>query len=123
MIRRGFSLVEITVVLVVLSVGLFLVFPAWQSFSAQISLQTSAQLLVSELHRLQSSAELEHKTVTLDPTKLNLSAGLTLSGKTDLSFSASGFPPPGGSGTLIVSNRFGQQKKIVVSSVGRIRLE
>jgi hypothetical protein len=41
----------------------------------------------------------------------------------DIGFSASGFPPPGKSGTLILEDAGGRTKKVVVSSLGRVRLE
>jgi prepilin-type N-terminal cleavage/methylation domain-containing protein len=123
MTRRAFTLIEIIIVLLVIASLSLIAYPTWQIFADQTTLQASGRLLVSELQRLQATAELEHQTKTFDPTQIKLPKGLTLSGKTNLAFSDSGFPPPGGSGTLIITSRFGRQLKLVVSSVGRIRLE
>jgi prepilin-type N-terminal cleavage/methylation domain-containing protein len=121
--RRGFTLVELLIVLGIIGLTSFFAIPTWRAFSGQLTLQAAAQTIVSELRRLQSQACLEHRQLAFDPARLKLAKDLTLSGHLNFSFSASGFPPPGGSGTLIVSNQAGRQKKIVVSAAGRVRSE
>jgi prepilin-type N-terminal cleavage/methylation domain-containing protein len=107
--RPAFSLIELIVVMSILGSVLFISLPNLSRFSANLSLNGSATALVTELRQLQAKARLTHTTQRY--------------GTTNIAFSASGFPPPGGSGTIVLRNRFGRQKKIIVASSGRIRCE
>jgi len=107
--RLGFSLIELITVIAILGAIVFVTLPSLNRFSETLSLQASAKALLTELRQLQAQARLTHTTQRY--------------GTTNISFSASGFPPPGGSGTIVLSNRLNQHKKVIVSSSGRIRLE
>lgn len=107
--RPAFSLIEIITVIAILGAIVFVTLPGLNRFSENLSLQAEAKALVTELRQLQTRARLTHTTQRY--------------GTTNICFAASGFPPPGGSGTIVLSNRFAQQKKIIVASSGRVRLE
>lgn len=53
----------------------------------------------------------------------SLPDGICFKEPCEISFSQSGFPIPGYSGTITMSDRSGRTKKIIVSSFGRIRIE
>jgi Tfp pilus assembly protein FimT len=97
--------------------------PTYYNFSAQLSLNAAARALAAELRNLQSQAVLQHNNLSLDPAGLRFPSGIKPVKLSEIGFAASGFTPPGGSGTLVLANRFGQQKKVVVSSAGRVRIE
>ncbi len=107
--RPAFSLIELITVIAILGTVVFVALPGLSRFSASLSLQASAKAVAAELRQLQTKARLTHTTQTF--------------GATSISFAASGFPPPGGSGTIVLRDRFARSKKIIVSSSGRIRLE
>ena len=121
--RKGFTLVEIIVIIGILSVLFSLALPLSARFSSTLYLQASAKALVSELRRLQSSSVLQHQTLSFAPDKFTLPPGIKFKSICDIGFSASGFPPPGKSGSLILQDSSGRTKKVIVSSLGRIRLE
>ena len=121
--RKAFTLIEILIVISLLALLISISIPTFSRFSAQLCLNTSARALASELRRVQNQAILQHKTLGLDSSKLSLPSGIKSKNECFVSFAASGFPPPGGSGTLILQNRLGQTRKIIVSSAGRVRIE
>ena len=123
MSKNGFSLVEMVIIISILGVLFAVTLTTFTNFSARLSLVASAKSLAAELRALQSQAITRHETLTLDLAKLNLPRNIKLTKFHNIRFSASGFPPPGGSGTLILENKFGGRKKIIVSSAGRVRLE
>ncbi len=121
--RNGFTLVEILIVLSILAVFSSFALSGFSGFSARLFLDSSAKSLASDLRALQSRAVLQHCTQNLALDDLNFPPGIHLASGKEIQFSPSGFPPPGGSGSLILQNRFGQTRRIIVSSVGRVRIE
>jgi prepilin-type N-terminal cleavage/methylation domain-containing protein len=121
--KKGFSLIEIIVVLGMLGVLFALSLPISSRFSSVLYLNASAKALASELRNVQNQSILQHKTLSLDLANLNLPPGIHLANNRDITFSPSGFPPPGKSGTLVLQNSLGRTKKVIVSSVGRVRIE
>jgi prepilin-type N-terminal cleavage/methylation domain-containing protein len=121
--RQGFTLIETLIIIAVLGVLLAATLPPFARFSAQLALNTTANNIVSELRALQSQAAMRHKTLWLNPDKIKLLNGIKFLAEKELSFSPSGCPPPGGSGTLIIINKFNKIKKIILSSAGRVRVE
>ncbi|OGB86994.1 hypothetical protein A3H38_03635 [candidate division WOR-1 bacterium RIFCSPLOWO2_02_FULL_46_20] len=120
---RGFTLVELLVVLSVLAVMAAISLPGFYAFSAQISLNASAKTMASSLRKLQGQAILQHETLTFNLTDLKLPKGISPIKTSNICFAPSGFTPPGGSGTFIIKNNIGQTKMIVVSTSGRVRVE
>ncbi|NQT29794.1 MAG: type II secretion system protein [Candidatus Saganbacteria bacterium] len=121
--RPGFTLVEILIVISILAVTLSISLPTFYSFSGQLSLNASARTVASKLRQLQSQAMLVHETQSLNLASLNLPASIIPIAIGTISFSHTGNPAPGGSGTIILQNRFGKTKSIIVSSLGRVRIE
>ena len=121
--HRAFTLIELLVVIGIIAILSLIALPTFSSFSAQLCLNATARALAAQLRNLQSHAVLQHETLSLDQNRLTFPAGIKPLLLKNISFSASGFSPPGGSGTLILGNRFGRQKKIIVSSSGRVRIE
>jgi prepilin-type N-terminal cleavage/methylation domain-containing protein len=121
--KRGFSLIEIIVVMGMLGALFALSLPLSARFSSVYYLDASAKALASELRNVQSQSILQHKTLSLNLANLNFPPGIFLVNTRDISFAPSGFPPPGKSGTLTLQNSLGRTKKVIVSSSGRVRIE
>ena len=107
---RGFTLIELTVVLGLLGFMLLLSFPSLAGFRERVYLETSSTQLVSDLRKTQAEA-----------LACNEARSLTVNGR-QFTFAGSGNTPPGGSGTAVVSGRHAR-RSIVVSSAGRVRFE
>ncbi len=121
--KKGFSLIEMLVVVGILGMLFALSLPISRSFSSILYLNASAKGLASDLRKVQSQAMLQHKTLSINLGKLKFPPGVSFANTHDMSFSPSGCPPPGKSGTLILQNSFGRTKKVIVSSSGRVRIE
>ncbi|MBU0671601.1 MAG: prepilin-type N-terminal cleavage/methylation domain-containing protein [Candidatus Margulisbacteria bacterium] len=121
--RTGFTLIEILVVMAILTIVSSFSFKTLPRFAGQLYLNGAAQTIAAELRALQSKALLQHETLNYDLSQLKLPAGISLANMPQISFAASGATPPGGSGTLILQSGLGSQKKIIVSSSGRVRFE
>lgn len=119
----GFTLVEMLVVIGLLTASFAIAIPALSNFSNQFLLKVSARSLASDLRFLQTRAILRHKTLSLNPAECRFPSKIKLVKGKIITFSADGFPPPGGSGSIVIQNTSGKSKKIVVSSVGRVRIE
>lgn len=103
--RQGFTLVELTVVVGICGLLFSLSFPTLANFRSKLGLEAAARGMASDLRKCQASAMSRGETVACSGTKFK--------------FSSSGSPPPGGSGTYWL----GHQKKIILSSAGRVRIE
>ncbi len=121
--RKGFSLIELLVVFGLGALLLGLTISTLPRFTQRLALDNSARLIASELRALQTNAIAAHETKTFQPAENPLPSGLSYSSSRSLSFAPSGYPTVGGSGTIVLSNRFGQTKRVILSSAGRIRLE
>lgn len=121
--NKSFTLIELLMIMAILALIIGMSIPTFSSFKNQLLLNATAQRIASDLRKIQSQAYSEHKTLSLDPNQLELPSGIRLkSGKT-ISFSPSGSTSFGGSGSLLLQNQRGQTKKIIVSTVGRVRVE
>jgi prepilin-type N-terminal cleavage/methylation domain-containing protein len=119
----GFTLVELLVVLSLIfafSAGITTIF---YSVSRHIVLQSTAETLATDIRTTQSRARLQHQACFFDAEVKPLPQGVKIASAHVFSFCASGFPPPGGSGTLVLQNSSGERKSVIVSSVGRVRVE
>jgi prepilin-type N-terminal cleavage/methylation domain-containing protein len=121
--KSGFSLIELVVVISIVGILLTVAIPITNYFAQHFALDSSARLVASDLRKEQRLSSLEHTERSYDPTKAALPGGITLLAAKIIKFSASGFPSFGGVGTITLQNRFGEVKKVVVSSVGRVRIE
>jgi Tfp pilus assembly protein FimT len=90
-------------------VGLILLlsFPTLANFREQVYLESASNQLVSDLRLAQAKAICFNETQACDRFK----------------FAKTGNPPPGGSGTALLSGRSGSVRKVIVSSAGRVRVE
>ena len=111
--RRGFTLVELLIVISILMLLSAASLSALYAFRANLALNYSAEYAKAAIRRSQMHAIAKQTTVSCRPAGLN---------KTFV-FSRSGFPVVGGSGTGTLKNSTGRTKKIIVSSVGRVRVE
>jgi prepilin-type N-terminal cleavage/methylation domain-containing protein len=101
--RRGFTLVELLVVIGIVGMIFTLSFPALSKLRKTVLVEGEVYSLAAALRRAEVEALTKNRAVSLPPFK----------------FAGSGFPLPGYSGTLNLSPK----RKIVVSSVGRVRIE
>ena len=121
--KRAFTLVELLVVIAVIGTIIAFAYPTTSRFSSQINLNNGAKELVSTLRANQAKAISRRESVALDTATYRLLGDIKAINDKRITFSPSGFPTVGGSGTIILQNRFGQTKSIVVSSIGRVRIE
>ena len=121
--RSAFTLIEIIIVISLIGTVLFCAAFPLRRFQTAIYLEATSKRLISELRKTQSQAICRHTTIAFNPSKLRLPQGILLSQAKVIAFAPSGFPAFGKAGSLILQNSFGQTRKIVVSSLGRIRLE
>jgi prepilin-type N-terminal cleavage/methylation domain-containing protein len=121
--RPAFNLVELVICLSVMAIFAAIGPTIANGLLNNWHLQAASRGLVSDLRQLQAQAICRHETLTFNPAQFKLPAGIIFSKTSPIAFAASGQTPPGGSGTLILSNRLGQSRKVIVSSAGRIRRE
>ncbi|OGC25652.1 hypothetical protein A2291_04480 [candidate division WOR-1 bacterium RIFOXYB2_FULL_42_35] len=121
--RLAFTLVEIIVVMAVCSVLFSVSFASLRGFLGQIQLEATTKSLVSDLRKMQSQSRLEHKTLAMDLNGLVLPTGINFAQTSQIKFAPSGATAFGGSGSLVLQNSLGRTKKIIVSSIGRVRVE
>ena len=122
-LRNGFSLVELIFVLGIIALLLAICLPGMNRFSSRLYLDASAKSIASELRSLQGQAMLEHKSMSYDINNLKLPHGVKIIKASSLRFASSGFPPPGGSGSIVLKDLYGHSLQIVLSSAGRTRVE
>lgn len=106
--RGGFTLIELLVVIGITACLATLTFSSFQRFRQAILLKATAQEFASELRKSQSLA-------------LSLGSEQYFD---RFAFARSGAVLPGKSGTKVFSDRLtGRTKKVILSSLGRVRLE
>jgi len=98
-------------------------FPALGKFKSSIFLEVSARKLASDLRQCQVNAVTRGESVSYRLNSANLAQGIILRNDKEFIFSRTGYTQPGGSGTQRLASKSGQEKSIVVSSVGRVRIE
>lgn len=117
---RGFTLIEVLVVVAVVGILLGFSLQGVRSFSSQLALSVATNNLVCQIRKTQAEAMAQHKTAKVN---FVLPSEIKLVKASALGFSNSGFTCFGGSGSLIIKNKLGQLRKIIVSSAGRVRVE
>lgn len=121
--KTGFSLIENIIVLGVLGILLSIGIPALKHYRETILLDASVKTLAADLRALQNQALLKHTITRFSSSAITLAAPIKLQSFASIAFSPSGYPIVGGSGTIVLANSLGKNKKVVVSSLGRIRIE
>lgn len=134
---QAFTLLEMVMVIVIMAIILAVTIPTTFQFSRLINLDAAARSVVSDLNSARQLARSSSRHIQVsfsgntisfkDGTKQiktgALPAGIKFTYPKTLGFAASGFPSPGESGTVIIGNMRQGQRKVIVSSLGRIRVE
>lgn len=145
---KGFTLIELIVVLGIVGILALLSIPTFGYLTTTLELQTAASQIASDLRGAQEKALTSHfshqivfrkRCASVPRTRyiikrdnlfkgleevrnIELSPGLDFKTDKTLKFSPTGFPPPGGSGTVILQAGT-RSKRIILSSLGRVRIE
>ncbi|MDI6731374.1 MAG: prepilin-type N-terminal cleavage/methylation domain-containing protein [Candidatus Margulisbacteria bacterium] len=120
---KGFSLIESLIVIGILAILFCIGLPSLSRFQGSVLLESSAKSIASELQFSQSQAQLQHISRTFSSANFPLPKSIGYQSPASLTFSPSGNPQVGGSGSVTLVNAQGKTKKIIVSSLGRIRIE
>ena len=120
---KGFSLIESLIVMGILGILFCIGLPALSSFQGSILLDSTAKAIASELQHLQSQAQLQHTNHIFSSADFPLPKFIKYQSTASIVFSSSGNPSVGGSGSIVLVNAQGKTKQIIVSSLGRIRIE
>jgi len=139
--RKAFTIIEILIVVVMISILSGMSYFALNSIRDSLDVNYAAKQVLSDVRYAQELAKTVHfphqvefvrngslyQIVNLDDDSIvkaeKVPDGVRFDGKDVFIFSVSGNPAVGGSGTLIIMNVKGKSKKVVVSSIGRIRIE
>ena len=119
---RGFTLIELSLVIGLVGLLALTSLPALTAFRERIYLETTSQQLLSDLRQTQAQAICSGADSSYDVASLPLPGGLASNAK-QFKFAASGATPPGGSGTVFIQGWTGRGRSVIVSSAGRVRLE
>jgi prepilin-type N-terminal cleavage/methylation domain-containing protein len=108
--RRGFTLIELSVVISLIGLICLFALPTLANFKDRVRLEADTTQLATDLRKTQ-----------IEAICVGEARSLTAEAKQFI-FSKSGNPPPGGSGTVVINGRYGS-RSIIVSSAGRVRVE
>ena len=136
--RRGFTIIELLIVLAVIGSLLAISYVSVMRFKASLECRGSVDQVVADIRLTQQLADTSYQLCRIEFSvggnsyriikgdqlfrSRCLGGKLKFSGKSYFSFVPSGYTDVGGSGTLIIIG-MPAEKKIVVSSRGRIRVE
>jgi len=131
--KTGFSLVELLLVLGLIAILSSLSFPVYCSFYKNLCLAHAAHQVAADLRAQQQRAFTcqEEIRVVFSGRQYSITglravvlpSGISVTRDEIISFSSTGAPSPGGSGTITLSGKNLSVKKVVVASSGRIRIE
>ena len=121
--RRGFTLVELVIVVGICALLLSISFPTLTNFREKIYLEAIARGAASELRKTQSQAMSRSENFGWDISLFNLPPGVLAVNIRKFIFSSSGFPLVGGTGTQLLRDHHGHGRKVILSSAGRVRVE
>jgi len=135
---RGFTLIEIIVVLVILSSLLALSITGATRYRSALEYKYSVDQVLSDVRLTQQMADASHETCRIEfkagkneylilksgelVRTYKVSPKVQFYGKSYFSFVPAGYTEVGGSGTLFIGGS-PKIKKIIVSSQGRVRVE
>lgn len=129
--NRGFTLLEILIVISLVAALFSFSYLSFSGYTDSARLNAASKLILSDLRLAQNNASSERQSYTVvfggdfysinSQKTVKLPQGISASPRVFI-FSPSGSPPPGGSGTLLLSGKK-HSRKIILSSEGRIRIE
>jgi prepilin-type N-terminal cleavage/methylation domain-containing protein len=141
--NKGFSLIELIMVITIISVVMCFSIEQIQPLKEGLAVRTFSQQLLGDLNYIKQRSVQRGTVYELNCAKNfytisyfdnntgyfvkdrieSLKSGIIVENPVDFRFSNSGFPIPGYFGTAQIKSLTGKTAKIVVSSVGRIRIE
>ena len=141
--KNAFTLIELLITISIFSILIVMPLFGLNSILKSAALIGAANQVTSKLDMVRGNAissstltELNCSSQTYRIRKLNISTnafdeintetlpyGIVFDKNISFRFASTGFPQPGYTGTAILKDSRGHEKKIVVSSVGRIRIE
>lgn len=141
--QKGFTLIELILVISVISAILCFSIEQIRPLKESLAVRTSAQQLLGDLNMIKLRSIQRGTVYELNCAKNyyiisyldnntggyikerfeTLSSGVFVEKPVNFRFSSSGFPCPGYIGTAQIISLTGKTAKVVVSSVGRIRIE
>ena len=132
---KAFTLIEVLILIGILSILFLFLPPALNTLKSSISLNDTTQQIVADLRLAQqrSLASGETYQIAFEDTAYTISGrveavkklpeGLKFENNKIIRFSKSGFPEVGKIGTIVLKDRYEKTKKVIISSVGRVRVE
>ncbi len=142
--RKGFSLIEIIIAISIIAILFGFSISTLLGLSESISLSVAAREIATQLRLSQGLAQSMHKNHIIEFSKssskysvlrreydgrteiyktFNLPKGINFKEDKTFEFSASGFPLPSKFGTITIESFRGGKRSIIVSSVGRVRIQ
>ncbi len=129
--KKGFSLLELVIVVTIIGLVLAVVSIKFTSVSNTLRLKAVTKTIVSEIRLCQIRAQTEKQMIsinfdfnsyTIGGKKTDLPNPIKITNPQTVAFSNSGQPIPGFFGTISISDG-NNIAKIIISPVGRVRTE
>jgi len=132
--QNGFSSLELLVATFIIGLAILFGYFSFDGYLENIKLVATARLTTNQLRLAKQEArslsrdiEVRLKgdaiSITASPPQcIKLPQGIVFEGEKTFKFASTGYPPPGFSGSVCLKSKR-SQKKVVVSSLGRIRIE
>lgn len=121
--KSGFTLIELLIVVGILGILTSFSFPTLFGFRDKICLDAYSRLAASQIRNTQGLAMAKSETCGWKASYLSLPGNISVLAGREFKFSSSGFPQVGKTGTETLKIKSGRIRKIILSSVGRVRIE